>query len=384
MVTHQTGPDTLRGRAVLMLGHFAGMIDLVALPVWMGVLVQSYAWDLEHAGMAVSAFLVGAVAASLFAAPRFNRLPRRACAVGGYALAAAAFGAASQAESFAQLLPLHLLAGLSVGVGLSITHGTIGRSSNPHRLFGIAGASLGIGGVLFYAAVPPAILAHGGHVLFFVFAGLMLAAALACTCLPEVAKRENGARNSGKLTRATWFAILGVACMALNQSMVFSMLDRIGVMRGFGQDRVNGLLLVCGLVNLVPAVLATLLQHRLPAYRVAVCAPLVQAALALMITLASAFGPYALAASVYAFVMIFAHTFLFGLIARLDTSGRAVAATPAMMMTGAALGPALAGIVATRAGFGGIGILAVIIAVLAVAMFARVRHQPQLAASTAA
>jgi predicted MFS family arabinose efflux permease len=371
-----------------MLGHFAGMIDLVALPVWMGVLVQSYGWDLEHAGMAVSAFLVGAVAASLFAAPRFNRLPRRACAVGGFALATAAFGAASQAASFAQLLPLHLLAGLSVGLGLSITHGTIGRSSNPHRLFGIAGASLGIGGVAFYAAVPPAILAYGGHVLFFMFAGLMLAAALACTGLPQVAQGEsgaqNGAKNSGKLTRKTWFAIFGVACMALNQSMVFSMLDRIGIMRGFGQDRVNGLLLVCGLVNLLPAVLATLLQHRLQAYRVAMCAPLVQAALALVITLAPTFGPYALAASVYAFVMVFAHTFLFGLIARLDASGRAVAATPAMMMTGAALGPALAGLVATRAGFGGIGMLTVLIAALAVALFARVRHQPQLAASTAA
>jgi predicted MFS family arabinose efflux permease len=367
-----------------MLGHFAGMIDLVALPVWMGVLVQSYGWDLEHAGMAVSAFLVGAVAASLFAAPRFNRLPRRACAVGGYALAAAAFGAASQAASFTHLLPLHLLAGLAVGVGLSIAHGTIGRSSNPHRLFGIAGASLGVGGVVFYAAVPPAIAASGGRVLFFVFTGLMLAAALACTGLPQVAQREHGPGNGGKLTRATWFAIFGVACMALNQSMVFSMLDRIGVMRGFGQDRVNGLLLVCGLVNLLPAVLATLLQHRLPANRVAVCAPLVQAALALVITLAPTFGPYALAASVYAFVMVFAHTFLFGLIARLDASGRAVAATPAMMMTGAALGPALAGLVATRVGFGGIGMLAVLIAALAVAMFVRVRRQPQLAASTAA
>jgi hypothetical protein len=64
---------------------------------------------------------------------------------------------------------------------------------------------------------------------------------------------------------------------------------------------------------------------------------------------------YALAASAYAFVMIFAHTFLFGLIARLDASGLAVAATPAMMMTGAAIGPALTGLVATRAGFAGIG-----------------------------
>jgi predicted MFS family arabinose efflux permease len=362
-----------------MLGHFAGMIDLVALPVWMGVLVQAYRCDLEHAGLVVSAFLLGAVAASLFAAPRFNRLPRRVCAVGGFALAAAAFGLASQAEGFTQLLPLHLVAGLAVGLGLSITHGTIGRSSNPHRLFGIAGAALGIGGVLFYAAVPPAITVHGGHVLFLMFAGLMLAAALACTHLPQVAQGEHGAQSGGRLTRATWYAIFGVACMALNQSMIFSMLDRIGVMRGFGQERVNQLLLVCGLVNLLPAVLATLLQRRIPVFAIALAAPLVQAALALLITLSPGFSLYALAASVYAFVMVFAHTFLFGLIARLDASGRAVAATPAMMMTGAAIGPALAGVVATRAGFGGLGVLAVLIALGAVAMFAKVRSQPAAA-----
>jgi hypothetical protein len=32
MVIPYTGPDTLQARAMLMLGHFAGMIDLMALP----------------------------------------------------------------------------------------------------------------------------------------------------------------------------------------------------------------------------------------------------------------------------------------------------------------------------------------------------------------
>jgi hypothetical protein len=47
------------------------------------------------------------------------------------------------------------------------------------------------------------------------------------------------------------------------------------------------------------------------------------------------------AASVFAAVMIFTHTFAFGLLARLDLSGRAMAATPAMLMIGAAIGPIL-------------------------------------------
>ena len=381
---NRSGADSARGRAVLLLAHFAGMIDLVALPVWMGALVQHYGYDLEHAGMIVTAFLLGAVAASLVAAPRFNRLPRRLCAMAGYGVAALAFAAAAQAGSLAVLLLLHALAGLALGTGLSMVHGSIGRSANPHRLFAMAGAALGVGAVIFYATVPPAIAAGGGQRLFMAFAGLMAVTAAACVFFPTARSEPGHTAQRAPLPRAAWFAVLGVACMALNQSITFSMLDRIGVMRGFGQEHVNQVLVVCGFVNLLPAVLAGLLQRRLKPTRVAMVAPLLQAALATLIATSPTFAPYALAASVYAAVMIFTHTFLFGLIARLDPSGRAVAATPAMMMTGSAIGPALAGSVAMRAGFGGLAVLAVLVGVAATGAFAYVSRHQRGQSSTAA
>jgi predicted MFS family arabinose efflux permease len=188
------------------------------------------------------------------------------------------------------------------------------------------------------------------------------------------------------LPRAAWFAILGVSCMALNQALTFSMLDRIGVMRGFGQDRVNAVLVVCGLVNLLPAALAGLLQSRLNPVRVALAAAPLQAGLALVVTLSAGFLPYAIAGSVYPAVLIFMHTFLFGLIARLDPSGRALASTPAMMMTGSAIGPALAGTVAMRAGFEGQAVLALAVGACATLFFAlvarRAGREPLAAAST--
>jgi predicted MFS family arabinose efflux permease len=370
-----------------MLCHFAGMVDLVALPVWVGTLAQHYGFDLEHAGMIVTAFLLGAVAASLAAAPLFNRLPRAACAAGGYAVAALAFLAASRVADFGALAALHLVAGVATGTALSITHGTIGRSANPHRLFAMAGTALGIGAVVFYGAVPPAVAAQGGPVLFLVFAGLMGSAALACAAaFPQVATPGRAIVAAAPLPRAAWCAILGVTCMALNQALTFSMLDRIGVLRGFGQDKVNGLLVVCGLVNLLPAAVAGLLQKRLNPVRVALVAAPLQAALALAVTLSGDFLPYALAGAVYPAVLIFTHTFLFGLIARLDPSGRALASTPAMMMTGSALGPALAGAVAMRAGFGGQAVLAVLVGAGATLCFALVARrtpaQPLAAAPT--
>jgi hypothetical protein len=85
-------------------------------------------------------------------------------------------------------------------------------------------------------------------------------------------------------------------------------------------------------------------------------------------------------------VLIFMHTFLFGLIARLDPSGRALASTPAMMMTGSAIGPALAGMVAMRAGYEGQAVLALAVGAGATLFFALVARrtgaQPLAAAST--
>jgi predicted MFS family arabinose efflux permease len=261
-----------------------------------------------------------------------------------------------------------------------MVHGSIGRSANPHRLFAMAGTALGVGAVVFYGAVPPAIAAGGGQIIFIVFAGLMALTAAACAMFPQTAVDPFATRQHAPLPRVAWFAVLGVTCMALNQSITFAMLDRIGVMRGFGQDHVNQVLLVCGFVNLLPAVLAALLQKRLSATRVAVLAPMLQAALAVVIASSPTFEPYALAASVYAAVLIFTHTFMFGLIARLDPSGRAVASTPAMMMTGSAIGPALGGMVAMRAGFGGLAVLAVLVGVAATCAFVYVsRHGRQAA-----
>ncbi|HEX8601439.1 MAG TPA: MFS transporter [Pseudoduganella sp.] len=377
-------PETWRGRGILMLCHFVGMVDLVALPVWVGALVQHYKFGLEQAGITVTAFLAGAVVASLAAAPRFGRLPRAACVVGGYGIAALAFSCAALVTDFATLVLLHAIAGLAAGTALSVTHGTIGHSANPHRMFALAGTALGVGAVVFYGAVPPAIAAHGGAILFKVLAGLMAVAALAALAFPRIATAGRGQVAHGRLSRAAWCAILGVTAMALNQALTFSMLDRIGIMRGFGQEAVNGLMVAVGLVNLVPAAVAGFLDKRLNPVRVALVAAPLQAALAVTICLATGYPQYALAGSVYPAVLIFMHTFLFGLIARLDPSGRALAATPAMMMTGSAIGPALAGAGIMHAGFGGLAALAVAVGACATLCFALVARKAGTPAPAAA
>ena len=374
----RAGTEAWPARLALMLAHCAGMLDLVALPVWVGTLVSAYHLDPQQAGGLATLFLVGAVFSSLAVAPRLHRLPGRLPVALGFGLAALAFAGVSQTTDYATMAVLHALAGVSSAAALSCTHGTIARSANPHRLFAFVGIALGVFAVLFFAAVPPLLASLGGALLFKVFAVVMAVACVATgLAYPRTAALAGqGAAAPGPrvgLGRGVWLGALGVSCMAVVQAMMFSFLERIGMDRGFGLQAVNAVLVALGLVNLLPAGLAALLQRRWPAERVVLCGPLAQAVLVLVITQSQQFAPYAAAASVFAAVMIFTHTFAFGLLARLDPSGRALAATPAMMMAGAALGPVLGGTLVKWSGYESLAVAAVLVAACAVACFSQAR-----------
>ncbi|HJV70470.1 MFS transporter [Ideonella sp.] len=369
--------DSRRGRVALMVAHCAGMVDLVALPVWVGTLIGHYGFDPQQAGGLATLFLAAAVLASVALAPRFGRLPRRAIVAAGFGVAALAFFGASLRQDFAAMALLHALAGLAAGSALSVTHGTIARSANPHRLFAIVGIALGVFAIAFFAVVPPLLAALGGVALFRVFAAVMVVAALvALFAFPHADGAPAGgstppSASAPPMPRAVWFGIVGIACMGLVQAMTFAFLERVGTERGFGLAAVTGVLVALSFVNLFPAALAALLERRLSARAVLLAGPVLQAVLVALIMQSTVFAPYAAAASVFAAVMIFTHTFGFGQLARLDASGRVLAATPAMLMTGAAIGPILGGTLVKTFGYGSLAVAAAAIAAIAVACFSR-------------
>jgi predicted MFS family arabinose efflux permease len=332
--------------------------------------VAQAGFEPRQAGALVTLFLAGAVVASLLVAPLLNRLNGRAVAVVGFAITACVFHALASAKGFSEMAPLHAMAGFADGAALSVTHGTIGRSKNPHRLFGIAGVAIGVFAVVFLATTPPLIARAGGAVLFEVFSAVMVVAALVALLAfpsPDVAEERPGQR--GGLHRPVWFGIVGVASMALVQAMAFGFLERAGIDRGFGRDAVSGVLVALGLVNLFPAALAAALERRWSPRAVMLGGAALQGALVATVMLTTRFAVYAAFSPFIVAVMVFTHTFAFGFIARLDRTGRAVAATPAMLMVGAAMGPVLGGALAQAWGYDSLAIAAVAADSFAIACF---------------
>ena len=356
----------------LVIGNVAGFIDLVALPIWVGALEENYGFSLPQSGGLVTAFLLGAVAASFFLAFRFNRVNQKMIAVLGFAIGAIAFFAASQMSSFGALLLMHVIAGLGVGSGFSMIHGTMGRSQNPHRLFAIGGIAVGLFAIIFIAGVPQLMIAIGASALFLALGGIMAVAAIANLLLFRGPGRTDDQMDNTPFDRAIWFLIIGASLMTFNQAMVFSFVEIIGEARGFTTAAILSTLIALGIVNFVlPSPAAALLENRLSAYRVIQIGPIVQALLAVVITSATTLALWSPSAAIFVSVQIFTITFLFGLLSKIETTGRAASATPGMLMIGAALGPFAGGIISETFGFSALGYFACIVGLGAAFCFRR-------------
>lgn len=363
--------NSRRGTAALIVSHVAGMIDLVALPLWISTLIAGFSYAPAQAGALPSLFLLGATIMSMILSRGFHKTNNRLIVPLGYWLAAASFFAVTLVNSFALHALLHVIAGLAVGAGLSIVHGTMGHSKNPHRVFAVAGIGLGLFGIVFLGGVPQLINATSQHGFFYAIAATMLIAAFISTIMmPGKARQNSKLTSAAALPRSVKFAIGGVMGMALVQGMVFSFLVQVGSFRGFGEQRIELTLIALGFVGLVPSVLAAVLDKKIPAMTVAKIGPLVQAIFAVSIMSSTTFLGYAIPAVMFAGVMIFTHAFVFGFMAQQEPSGRAVAATPAILMTGTAIGPFAGGVLVQSFGYPAIGALSAIIAVISIMLFA--------------
>lgn len=387
-----TTTESKKGTVALMVAHMAGMLDLVALPVWVGTLISHYQFAPQQAGGLATLFLLGASVASMVLAPRFNRINPKVAVVAGFTLACAAFFLASRSAAFEVLAPLHLLGGLAAGTALSATHGTIGHAANPHRTFAIAGLAIGIFGVVFLGGAPGIIQANGGPALFVLFGLVMaLAAVVGLLFFPKVTRHTASdaaehARTSGPklppLGAAVWFTIVAIALMCMTQAMTLSFFERVGEHRGFTLQMVTVSLVTYGIVTLFPAPIAAVLEKRIAATTVISIFPVFQALFAVMAMTTSNYLLYTLSGALMAFTIIFVHTFAFGLLAKLDPSGRAVAGTPAMIMVGSAIAPFLGGTLVQFIGFEAIGYAAIVFVIIQLVCFNQTRRRVATRPST--
>lgn len=366
----------ITGRITLAIAHCAGLIDLIALPLWIGALVGAYALDPQEAGFLLTLFLIGVVISSVLIAPFFDKLQGRWVACLAYAGASLALFEIMETRDFVRIAISHGLGGLCVGAALSIKDGTVARSENPHRLFAILGTALGTFALVFLSVMPSVMTVQGGAVVFLAFSGMMaIASVFSLFAYPdlakntEITKETDGKSSSPEL--GIWYGVAGLCLMSVIQAMSFSFLEQAGLNQGYAVENINAILATLGLINLIISILAGVLQHRIATQWVLKFGPLAQGLLVFVVYTGDNFYAYAISGSLFVSMMIFTHIFAFGYLAKLEPTGRVLAGTPAMIMTGAAIGPILGGTLVKTVGYEGVGYAAIVIAVAAFACFQR-------------
>jgi len=246
----------------------------------------------------------------------------------------------------------------------------MGKTSNPHRIFALGGVALGVAAMVYLGATPEIIKASGREALFWVFAAIMAIAALVNTAFfPSVELTSEAPRAKTKFSKQVWLLIAAIMLMALNNSMILSFAERVGEHRAFGAGQVQTALITMALVAIFAPILSAVLQNRFNTGIVAIIGSVVHGGLALGIMTFTDFSLFMGVLIFFPAAILFTHTFVFGTLAEQEPSGRAVAATPAMLMTGSAVGPFLGGAIVQGVGYDALGYLAFALSVLSMALF---------------
>jgi MFS family permease len=89
---------------------------------------------------------------------------------------------------------LHFVAGIGAGAGITMVHGTLGQSKNPHGAFSAANLGIGIFGIVFFATVPGLMASMGVAAVFLVACAIVgIAAILALVAYPKAEEAPNAA-----------------------------------------------------------------------------------------------------------------------------------------------------------------------------------------------
>jgi len=344
------GLSAIAETAAMAACNSLGYSVSLAVPFWVVDLPTRLHLPPWWGGVAASLELLSAALANVAAAAFLARAPLRAsAAVAVGVLILGSFLAAADATPLA-FLGLALI-GSASGTLLAVANRCAARARSADRIYAVLAGLHLLYGVLFFLIVPALQLRFGPDSIFVILAVIAALFAPGILGLPResapVAQRAGG---SQVFPLRAALALLALALLFVGQEGVLAYIIPLGAARGLDRLQVAHLLaFASGLSFLAPVAAAFLAGRVRYAPALAVAALLIVADMVMIwrIDHAAAFCAGVLSLQ---WLVLFCVPFCFAYLSRLDDAGRGAAMGPAMILFGAAFGPALGGWVASAAG----------------------------------
>ncbi len=350
-----------------------GASFFLILPLFLGVLADTFGLDDQQLGMLGSAYLAAFTLVSTSAVIWVDRLARRMSTAMGLLGLVLACGLLLAAESYSTLMVLVAAIGASAGGVFAVALRVLAATPDPDRAFGLKLFAEQVLGAALIFLIPLLFLPRwglaglvGAVVVTFVLLGL---SAVALLDAPSERHEPSTDTRQSRFTLTAWLGLAGLAVFMLGLSGVWAFAERLGADGGLSVATIGTLLAVGLMFGAVGAATAAVLGNRF-GHRI----PHVGGTVLLLICLYLLAGDidalhFGIAASLLSGLWNYLLAYQMGAVARLDAGGRlSVLIAPAIAL-GASVGPGLAGWLKTGPSYSPILWLGVASVLLALVVF---------------
>ena len=370
---------------VLVVVTCTAFTSQMAVPLWVGAIIDSYGFSAETAGTIAAVEFTTVALASYAVAPRIHQLSVRMLCTIGLGLLIAANGCATLLDSVGPFVVCRAIAGVGKGLVISAAFGLAGRTAAPARSFALLNGGYALLSALTYLVVPFAITSHGAA---GAFASLCVATVLGACLLPWIPTARSDGRQVAQPTidghtsnTGGLLALVALVLLVAGSSIIWTFIERLGIRTGLSITEIGMILSGAAFITLIGPALAHVLDTR-AGYRLPVLLGVgVKTALAAVLGTVNSAVVFIIAVPLFNLSMLFAVPYLQALMSVADPKGRYAAAAGATMTLGAALGAYLGGVTVTYLGLGNVGTVAVavLLVVIVLALMAVHRLTPSTA-----
>lgn len=387
-------PSGGRRAATLAAIFYTGLSSsalVIVKPLIVGALMDQYAFTAKQAGFVAGIEMLGIAFAAFLVGIFGTTWRRRAVVRSGVALGVIGSAVPLVAGIFSAVLALRLVAGLGCGLIAGVVLSTIGMTRDPDRTFGLYFVSIYLASALLFPLFSVAIQATGADGGYLILAALLLGSLATARVFPNTALQPRTTTAGQHLGQPPAFPV-GGALLSLSVSVAFwiglgafvAFSERLALDRGITSAQIAGVLAGAQFASIAGAFTASLLHTRIG--RAIPTLSAMGFALSGFVLLSRTSGLQGFAAAViliyYAWPLFLAY--LNGTMSVQDRAGRINALAVTSQTAGMAIGPAVAGMLVSRHGYGAVVALGLATSLVAMAFLVPLVMATRKAAADAA
>jgi predicted MFS family arabinose efflux permease len=347
-----------------------GASAFLILPLLIGAAAKDFALNEVQLGYLASAAMSGSAVSAALAIFWVRKINWNKTMLTAMLFLGCGHICAIFADTYTLLTLAILIASLGGGTAYSLGITILSDNEYPDRVFGFciaAQVSFQVIGLL----ILPGIIDSGGlDSLLTILASLAFLSMLAIRVLPASGKEVRISNVFQIFTQSkVVFALFGCLFFFFNVGCFWTFIERMGDSAGFSPQVIGNSLAAGVSVGIAGSLCASWLGSKYGRLRPMLLSAIGTVITAILLSSSEALSIYVVAIALYNFVWNYSLAYQYAVVAAVDDSGRGVAIAPAFHAVGAAVGPAIAGLLVTADNFMAINVLVAISVIISFILF---------------